>query len=213
MGYQIIEAQRVGRSSIERFLVYNCELFVVLNEKLEEHRRQIKAYGYKAVFNKARYLEIDANTIVLDIHRTKMGPHVSFEKEKKNKGRHSGGKAAIDSPVERANGKEVFARLSAYENDKRIDFKNKRLRPGSYTTTYDDYLTCLQYSDDPIDRYALPNPATIKWVFHILPTASDSLQRGIVQPNYGHDGGGIEAYFEKGTSNDTFKGKTKYGGC
>jgi len=51
----------------------------------------------------------------------------------------------------------------------------------------------------------------IKWAFYILPKKDDSLQRGIVQPAFDHDGGGIEAYFENGTSNQTFLEKRAYG--
>ena len=39
----------------------------------------------------------------------------------------------------------------------------------------------------------------------------DSLQRGIVQPAFGHEGGGIEAYFEYGTSKETLLFKREYG--
>jgi hypothetical protein len=48
-------------------------------------------------------------------------------------------KGAIDNPVVYANGEEIFVRLSAFDDDKRIDKINKYLRPGSYTTTTEDY--------------------------------------------------------------------------
>jgi hypothetical protein len=62
-----------------------------------------------------------------------------------------------------------------------------------------------------VDRYALPNDDTIKYSFTIIPENIDKLQRGIVQPAFEKLGGGIEAYFDKGTSNGTYKGKSKYG--
>lgn len=49
-------------------------------------------------------------------------------------------KGAIENPIEKADGVEMFARLSAFENDRRVDKINKCLRPGSYTTTLDDYI-------------------------------------------------------------------------
>ncbi|OGL43488.1 MAG: hypothetical protein A2W05_09020 [Candidatus Schekmanbacteria bacterium RBG_16_38_10] len=93
----------------------------------------------------------------------------------------------------------------------RIDFENKKLRPGTYTTTNSDYLACVRFSDDPIDRYALPNDEEIKWAFYVQPKTKDVLQRGIVQPAFGHDGGGIEIFFENGTSNNTYLDKRSYG--
>jgi hypothetical protein len=60
-------------------------------------------------------------------------------------------------------------------------------------------------------RYALPNDEQIQWAFYIRPKVGDTLQRGVVQPAYGHDGGGIEAYFENGTSDDTYFDKKEYG--
>ena len=85
------------------------------------------------------------------------------------------------------------------------------MRPGSYTTTETDYQDCVSTNDDPIDRYALPNDESIKWSFYIRPKTSDTLQRGIVQPAFSHQGGGIEAYFEQGTSDNTYFDKKEYG--
>ena len=129
----------------------------------------------------------------------------------KFKHRHRGGTGARDNPIEAANGAELFVRLSAYENDHRIDFEKKKLKKGSYTTTDLDYKDCVKYYDDPVDRYALPNDELIEWAFYILPKLLDELQRGIVQPAFGHDGGGIEVFFEKGTSDDTFLFRRPYG--
>ena len=125
------------------------------------------------------------------------------EEKKEKYHRKSGGRGAIDNDKEQASGEEVFVRLSAYEDDRRVDFIRKRLRDGSFTTTKDDYLTCKGYKDDPVDRYALPNDEEIKYAYHVKPISSDNFQRGIVQPAFEHCGGGEEAYFEKGTSDDT----------
>jgi hypothetical protein len=84
------------------------------------------------------------------------------------------------------------------------------LRPGSYTTTMDDYLKCEATNDDPIERYALPGNEKIKFAFHIQPINVDTLQRGNVQNVNGKRGGGKEAYFANGTSNGTFLKQTPY---
>lgn len=67
------------------------------------------------------------------------------------------------------------------------------------------------WCDDPIDRYALPNDEIIKWAFYIQPKKDDILQRGIVQPAFGHDGGGLEVFFEYGTSEKSYFDKRPYG--
>jgi hypothetical protein len=119
-------------------------------------------------------------------------------------------RGAIENPIENADGEEVFVRLSAFENDRRIDKINKCLRPGSYTTTTEDYINCKKKGLDPIEYYALPNNDKIKYAFHIQPKKTDTLQRGIVQPANGKQGGGKEAYFAKGTAPGTFLKQTPY---
>jgi hypothetical protein len=145
-------------------------------------------------------------------------PPVLTESLKKDKGRHCGGSAAVKEPKEHADGKEVFVHLfrSRDQEDKFIDVKKKKLCapflcPGPYATTLSDYLMCIILNDDPIDRYGLPNKDKIKWAFYIQPKANDWLQRGIVQPANHQDGGGVEVYFAKGTSNNTYLYARPYG--
>ena len=211
MGYQVIEAKRYGKTSKERFVVYNSELMIDLDSKFSEFKRQIITEGYSKILNKAEALPIETSTISLVARSEITEFRILTESKKKDKGRHSDGRGAADNPKEPADGKEIFVRLSAYENDKRIDFENKKLRPGTYTTTNSDYLICVGLADDPIDRYALPNDEEIKWAFYVQPKTNDVLQRGIVQPAFGHDGGGIEIYFENGTSDKTYFDKRAYG--
>jgi hypothetical protein len=85
-----------------------------------------------------------------------------------------------------------------------------KLKPGSFTTTFNDYSDCVSTNDEPIDRYALPNDENINWAFYIKPKSIDVLQKGIVQPAFNHEGGGIEAYFENGTSENTYLVKREY---
>jgi len=209
MGYQVIDATRKGKYTKERFIVYNSELIVDFDDKFFESKRQIVSEGYSKIVSKAEYLSLEKVTLVKKNEVKEV--RVLTESKKKDKERQSGGKGATDNSRENADGKEMFVRLSAYENDRRIDFNNKKLYPGTYTTTKVDYLTCVRVADDPIDRYALPNGEEIKWSFYVQPKTNDLLQRGIVQPAFGHDGGGNEVYFENGTSNNTYLDKRPYG--
>ncbi|MBI4826148.1 MAG: hypothetical protein HY807_06965 [Nitrospirae bacterium] len=211
MGYQIIEARRYGKVNKESFVVYNSELIIDYDNQFSEFKRKTITEGYSIMLNKANKLSIETSSISL-VPRSKITESRYFtESQNKAKSRESGGKGAAESSQETANGKELFVRLSAYKNDKRIDFVNNRLLPGTFTTTNLDYSLCVRLSDDPIDRYALPNDEQLKWAFSIQPKTTDILQRGIVQPAFGRNGGGVEAYFKNGTSNNTYSGTKPYG--
>lgn len=211
MGYQIIEGKLYLEDKIRKYVVYNCELAVDFDEEFQANRRQIINRGFSTVLNESKSLLINTDSIrMVSGYKLFESRELSSYKQTKNK-RHSGGKGAKENPKEFTDGSETFVRVSAYDNDKRIDFDRKRLIEGSYTTTLVDYYDCIITDDDPIDRYALPSEEKVKWAFYIKPTSKDVLQRGIVQPALGHDGGGIEAFFENGTSENTFYCKKEYG--
>ena len=211
MGYQVIDGQLTGSSTTKRYVVYNADLIVDLDDDFLRNKQLITVRGYTLISNAVSLLNIKTESIRL-ITKRSLYESKSLSQTKINiNNRHSGGKGALDNPKENADGKEFFVRLSAYQNDKRIDFVKNRLIEGSFTTTLHDYLSCVRTNDDPVDRYALPNDETIKWSFYIQPKSNDSLQRGTVQPAFGHEGGGIEAYFENGTSENTYFMTKRYG--
>lgn len=208
MGYQIIDARRINNISEERFIVYNSELIVDFNTEFLNYRRQIILEGHTRVLSRVDTLNLVSPTLITK--QQVIETRTLSESKKTSTGRHSRGKGAVDSSKVKANGTDSHVRLSAYEDDKRVDLVNKRFIPGTYATTIADYATCKVYKDDPVDRYALPNDEEIKWTFYVQPKNVDYLQQGIVQPAFGHDGGGIEIYFEDGTSNDTYYAKKAY---
>jgi len=211
MGYQLIEGKILSEDKIRQYVVYNCELAVNLDEDFPIYRKKIIERGFSTVLNESNSLLINTESIKIITGKPLFEvKSLSTYKQSKNK-RHSGGKGAKENPKEYSDGNETFVRVSAYENDKRIDFKRKRLTEGSYTTTLIDYYDCITTDDDPVDRYALPNDEPIRWAFYIKPKIQDVLQRGIVQPAFGHEGGGIEVFFEKGTSDNTFFLQKEYG--
>jgi len=211
MGYQVIEAKRRGDTVKEKFVVYNGELIVDLDNRFPDFKKQIKISSFSKVLNEAKPWPFETASISLVPKSLLLEKRVLSENKRNYKKRHPDGRGAKENPKELANGSELFVRLSAYENDRRIDFEMKRLKEGSYTTTQSDYNDCVDYSDDPVDRYALPNDKPIEWAFYIRPEKIDELQRDIVQPALGHDGGGIEVFFEKGTSAGTFLSRKPYG--
>ncbi len=211
MGYQIVEGQMSGSYTKKRYVVYNSDLMVDLDDNFSKYKQRIIDRGYNLVLKESSLLNIKTESIKLITKRALTEfRYLSESKINLNK-RHTGSTGAIDNPKEYADGNEYFVRLSAFENDKRIDFEKKRLRDGTFTTTLEDYVSCVRTNDDPVDRYALPNDETIKWTFYVLPKSYDRLQRGIVQPAFSHAGGGVEAYFEDGTSENTYLIKMQYG--
>jgi hypothetical protein len=200
MGYQIIEAFKSGSYSKEKFLVLNSELVIETNGFKDDYVRRIINEGISSVKTIASVISLSSISV---LNENQFRNVVAESKSRKES-------AAIDNPVETANGIEIFVRLSAFDDDKRVDKVNKYLRPGSYTTTMEDYTKCKDTKDDPVDRYALPNNDKITQAFHIQPLKTDTLQRGTVQPANEKRGGGKEVYFDKGTANGTFIKQTPY---
>lgn len=200
MGYQIFEASKSGSYTRDRFLALNSEIVIELNDFAGEYVRKIINEGISNVRSTAKEISLTGIAVLNE----KQYRHIVSESENEHD------RGAIDNPVENANGEEIFVRLSAFDNDRRIDKINKRLLPGSFTTMADDFMYCRSNNFDPIERYALPNNDAIQFVFYIKPLTKDTLQRGIVQPANGKPGGGKEAFFEEGTSNGTFYLQTPY---
>jgi hypothetical protein len=200
MGYQVVEASRQGNFLKEKFLVLNSEVVIEMNDYEAANIRKVINEGIFSI--KASATQITLNSISV-LNERQIRNIVNESKNENERG-------AIDNPVENANGDEFFVRLSAFDDDKRIDKIKKCLRPGSYTTTMDDYIICKVTNSDPVDRYALPSNDIIQYAFQIQPKKIDTLQRGIVQPANGKQGGGKEVYFAKGTSEGTFLKQTPY---
>ena len=192
MGYQIIEAIQRGSALPETYIVLNAELAIPLKTGYEDTIKNIVRDGFSKALLKSQLIFFS-----------------SFKFLSESTVQEPSG-AAIDNPKENANGTELFIRLSAFKDDKRVDQASKCLLPGSFTTTEDDYIFCKNSKADPVNRYALPNELAVKWAFHIQAARVDILQRGKVQPANGKQGGGKEIYFEEGTSAGTFLKLTEY---
>jgi hypothetical protein len=211
MGYQVIEGKLFLEDTIRQYVVYNCELVIDLDTNFNANQRQVLEKGFTTTLAESKSWLISTDSIHLVSSKLPYEiKNLTYNKITKNK-RHSGGKGAKENPKEYTDGNETFVRISAYENDKRIDFNKKRLIEGSYTTSLADYYDCIITDDEPIDRYALPNDEKVKWAFYIRAKSVDVLQRGVVQSAFGHEGGGIEVFFENGTSDNTFYVKKEYG--
>jgi hypothetical protein len=198
MGYQIIEANKQGNYAREKYLVLYSEIVIEMNASTSDNVRKVINEG---IFTCKASASIIALNAIAVLHE-KQFRNIVNESESKN--------GAIENPIVVADGHEVFIRLSAFDNDRRVDKVNMCLRAGTFTTTMEDYLMCKNTSDDPVERYALPNNDKIQFAFLIQPIKTDTLQRGLVQAANEKRGGGKEVYFAKGTAAGTFKQQTPY---
>lgn len=91
-----------------------------------------------------------------------------------------------------------YYRFCSFHKDKRVDALGNFM-PGTYATTFAD-LHFVPSGFAAVGRYALPNPASARYVFQIVSWDKPTLM-GAATPNYGQAGGGVEVYFRNGARN------------
>lgn len=195
MGYQFREIT-ISNNTKEEVVIFNSQAYINL--------RDINIINKMLLFENINKLIEDAkidDTIVSikKIDSAKLLEYRltdSLNKINKKKG-------AVNNSVEQTKVGEYFIRYSPFENDFRVDRENNRLISGTYATTHEDSLACKDNSECIINRYALPSEKTIQWKFHVKTTSGIDIQRGIVEPNFGEKGGGIEVFFKNGTNKDS----------
>lgn len=111
---------------------------------------------------------------------------------------------ASDAPREKTLAAEVFKRFTAFENDRRI-MADGSLSSGTYATTEADAKNA-KTGVEAVARYALPCLKPAIYVFTVKPLKDTTIQRGIVQPDFGQPGGGVEVLFGDGTAANTVTG-------
>ena len=197
MGYQIVDATyRDG--SVKESLILNATVSEPVNNR---NVQQLLAAMMKN-YSESLYKYSAYSTEIIDV---KLKTDRGSLRAAKCESSFTEATTAEDAPSELTKRDERFARFSAYEDDKRIDKANKRVLPGTYATTFADASYCISQKVDPRDRYALPNPELVKFVFHISPIEKTQIKRGKVKPNFGLRGGGDEVIFPIGTTHNTVK--------
>ncbi len=91
---------------------------------------------------------------------------------------------------------DVFIRLSAFKNDRRI-LADGSVLPGTYATTLND-MKVIPSGAAAVGRYALPYRLPACNIYRIIPLPNTPVFFGTVTPNYGLCGGGVEVYFPNG---------------
>lgn len=94
---------------------------------------------------------------------------------------------------------QSYYRYSAYSLDRRVDPCTGNFLSGTYATTYAD-MHFVPSGFAAVGRYALPNPASARYVFQVVTNDRPSLM-GTATPNFGQAGGGVEVLFSQGATN------------
>lgn len=195
MGYQTVEADLRDSWVPREGTVFNAELLVWGPE-----RPALRPGRFESLLEQASRAE------ARDIRSLRVIPPsrrlAGFVAERSAAG-EEGGPATEAQPEETEEG-DVFVRFTAYRNDRRIT-PGKGLRPGTYATTEEDAKNVTTGSE-AVERYALPDPTPAVFRFRIEPSQGTELRRGVVQPAFGHGGGGVEVLFDDGTDDGTVNG-------
>ncbi len=148
MGYQIIKGlgvEQFGRSTSRgTFIALNASFAIMVNEPVGQ-------YGLSRIkenmsrIQTGEELNLGLTTIEISGINIHSGIQTNRDVQKEcldiyqTKVRKPGPQGATDSTLKNANGAEIYVRLSAFPNDKRIDATKKCLLPGSFTTLNEDY--------------------------------------------------------------------------
>lgn len=120
MGYQVVEVIKAGSYTREKFLVLNSEVVIEMNTSLNDNVRKVINEGIYSIKANANYITLNA----MSVFNEKQFSNIVSESKIENEG------GAIENPVVNANGEEIFVRLSAFDNDRRVDKINKCFAPG-----------------------------------------------------------------------------------
>lgn len=215
MGYQFVEVMTsVGHWEGKEFVVDGMSLAkdeqwrkgVVLNAELlildDELHQGLPGGTYKQLLASA----FQSENVVQKIRVRSFAPEQQAVAQLREDAVAYGKKAkrAADAPQEKTSASEVFKRFTAFENDRRIT-ADHGLLPGTYATTEADAKN-VKTGLEAVARYALPNPKSAIYVFTVKPLKDTPIQRGIVQPDNGQPGGGVEVLFGNGTAANTVTG-------
>ena len=210
MGYQIIIAALNTVNKFQKYVVYNSELVIDLDSSFQLNKTHIKTVGYSTLLSQVKTISFKLNTITVADKSILKDKSVLLKESSIMFNRKIGKNEAINGTIDFNSTHETFVRISPFDKDCRIDEENGKLLPGSFATTLNDYCSCIETNDFPIDRYVLPFTEGLKWVYYIKAHPSDLLQKGIFQPAFNQLGGGVEVYFNFGTFEKTIIEKSPY---
>lgn len=193
MGYQDVEAVYLGAP--QRAIVYNAELLV-----WDQGAGSFPRDTYEDLLKAANTTEASRIRTITVVSR----PRAVAESTRKAFAGGGNTRPATEGDKNTTKAGEVFARFTAYRNDRRIT-SERGLLPGTYATTNAD-ANQVKTGSEAVERYALPNPQPANFRFRIDPQPGTIHRQGIVQPAFGRSGGGVEVLFDNGSGAHTVSG-------
>lgn len=191
MGYQIVDVRLQGQWIKKEAIVFNAELLLYLDDT-----KGFQIFSTAKTFDEIKK-SASFSTNIVDI---KVKPKLKIEKSymlRETITKYS----AEELQIELTKIGEIFKRFTGFINDNRVN-RDGSLKRGTYATTEEDARN-VKIRIDAIKRYALPAGNTAQYVFTIKPLKDTKIKKGIVQPNFGQPGGGVEIFFVNGTSPKT----------
>jgi hypothetical protein len=192
MGYQFVSAT-IDRRTRGEYFVFNCEIVVRPNE-LE----QLRERPVEEMFADAQAAESISDvelrepwfnfTVAIDESQFAVPPIAPLQMFASR-----GPFPRIRRPT---NVNEGFVRFSAFPNDYRIRPNGSVIAGACATTVADSEMVPSGFA--AVGRYALPNPASARFVYIIVPGPGVLIDGGTVRPNHLQAGGGVEIAFVNG---------------
>lgn len=172
-----------GQPPEGEYLVFNCELYVPINEHPSLKLAPSYAEFLKRLRNDVAQLQEFSGPI------NKSGSLQVALTRQTNQYNQSN---LIASNITRS---DSFYRFSPYANDRRIDFVRKQIHAGTYLAP-DSERSFLSSGLAVVGRYALPTPFPAVYMWRIQPPDGTQLNAGTVRPAFGQTGGGVEVVLQ-----------------
>lgn len=181
IGYQIVNAKIMGNSEEKCYVVFNSEIAIKYDEKLERYSNTLIGKGYNLLLRVLQTIEFDEFYLV--------------KRDENNYKTWNRSAINIEENIHKIEPHDIYIRPSVYERDNRLDLNKKVLFPGSYVTTLESYTDCHIMREDPFEKYSLPVQQEFVKVYYIKHTGEKNITNGIFEGSFGKKGGGIKLSF------------------
>ncbi|WP_208931243.1 hypothetical protein [Rheinheimera sp. F8] len=175
----VVTNPKTGQPPDGEYFVFNCELYVPIDELSSLKLARSYAEFLKRSRNEDSYLQQFTGPI------NKNG---SLQVALINQTNQYNQSTMIVSSVTRT---DSFYRFSPYANDRRIDFVKKQIHAGTYLAPESE-RNFLSSGLSVVGRYALPSPFPAVYMWRIQPPDGTPLAAGTVRHAFGQAGGGVE---------------------
>lgn len=193
--YVSVTNSKSGQPPEGEYLVFNCELYV----PIEEHPSLKFARSYAEFLKSSRRKDAYLKEFTGPINKAG-----SLKVALINQTNQYNQSTLIVSSVTRT---DSFYRFSPYANDRRIDFVRMQIHAGTYVAPESE-RNFITSGLAVVGRYALPTPFPAVYMWRIQPPDGTPLIAGTVRAAFGQTGGGVEITLQNSSGpNSVFRMK------